>query len=311
MPAPCRIAIVANSQSGSTAADALDLLSAALRARDATVELHTTDQPSQLQALAQKARESKPDAVVAFGGDGTVNTVANVLAGSDIAMGIAPRGTFNYVAKQYGLPDAPDAIAELLVSGTARPIAAGEVNGKLFLNNCSFGLYTDVIEARERHKAAWGRYRLVAVVSALATALRSTARLPLKLVGAEEGTRHHGRASLFFAGVNPRQFADSGFEITDAVEAGALGFVVVDSISAGRIVQMLWGAAAGKVESLQHVTAFTDLALRAEVQRRVRPLKVVIDGELLRLASPMQFRYRAAALQLLMPEPAPVQQTAT
>lgn len=311
MPTARRIVIVANSRSGSTAADALEQLADALRKAGATVELMTTDRPAELPALARKACEAKPDVAVAFGGDGTVNTLANALAGSPVAMGIAPRGTFNYVAKQYGLPDAPEAIAELLVNGLPRPIAAGEVNGRLFLNNCSFGLYTDVIEARERHKAQWGRYRLVAVVSALATALRSTARLPLRLVGAEDGIRHHGRASLFFAGVNPRQFADSGFEIAAAVESGALGFVVVDTITTGRIVKMLAGAAAGTVEQLQHVTAFTDTALRAEVQRRTRPLKVVIDGELLRLASPLQFKYRAAALQLLMPEPAPVQQTAT
>ena len=302
MPAAARrIAIIANRKSGSTAADALDLLAEALRQRGAELEVLTTEQPAQLPSLARKACESRPDVVVAFGGDGTVNTLANVLAGSTVAMGIAPRGTFNYVAKQYALPDAPEAIAELLTSGTAQPIPAGEVNGKLFLNNCSFGLYTDVIEAREQHKAQWGRYRLVAVVSALATALRSTARLPLKLVGAEDGVRHHGRASLFFAGVNPRQFADSGFEIAEAVEAGALGFVVVDSISAGRIVKMIAGAAAGTVEQLQHVTAFTDTVLRAEVLRRTRPLKVVIDGELLRLASPLRFNYRAAALKLVMP----------
>lgn len=311
MPAARRILIVANRQSGSTAADALDQLGDALRAQGAAVELLTTERPAQLPALAKAAREAKPDVAVAFGGDGTVNTLANALAGSTVPMGIAPRGTFNYVAKQYGLPDAPEAIAELLATGTARPIAAGEVNGKLFLNNCSFGLYTDVIEARERHKAQWGRYRLVAVVSALATALRSTARMPLKLVGAEDGTRHHGRASLFFAGVNPRQFADSGFEIASEVEAGALGFVVVDTITTGRIVKMLAGAAAGTVEQLQHVTAFTDTALRAEVLRRTRPVKVVIDGELLRLATPLQFKHRAAALHLVMPEPAPVQQTAT
>lgn len=307
MPASRRVVIVANSKSGSTAADALDKLASALSQRGALVELLTTGQPGELPALARKACKAEPDVVVAFGGDGTVNTVANALAGSTVPMGIAPRGTFNYVAKQYGLPDAPEDIAKLLTSGTALPIAAGEVNGKLFLNNCSFGLYTDVIEARERHKAAWGRYRLVAVVSALATALRSTARLPLKLVGAEDGIRHHGRASLFFAGVNPRQFADSGFGISEAVEAGALGFVVVDTISATRIVRMIAGAAAGTVEQLQHVTAFTDTQLRAEVLRRVRPLKVVIDGELLRLASPLQFKYRAAALQLVMPAAAPTQ----
>lgn len=310
MPAARRILIVANSQSGSTGATALDALAEAVRALGATVELLTTDHPTELPTLAAQAREAKPDVAVAFGGDGTVNTLANALAGSTVAMGIAPRGTFNYVAKQYSLPDAPEAIAELLVHGTPQPIAAGEVNGKLFLNNCSFGLYTDVIEARERHKAAWGRYRLVAVVSALATALQSRARTSLKLLGADGGVHRHGRASLFFAGVNPRQFADSGFEISEAVEAGALGFVVVDSISAGRIVKMIAGAAAGTVEQLQHVTAFTDTALTVELLRK-RPLKVVIDGELLRLSAPLKLKHRAAALQLLMPESAAVQKIAT
>lgn len=294
-----RLALVANSRSGTAGGEALNTLVDALQARGAMVERFTTDNPSQLSSLAQAACAAKPDAVVAFGGDGTVNTVANALAASNIALGIAPRGTFNYVAKQYGLPETPEELAELLTAGTAQPIAAGEVNGKLFLNNCSFGLYTDVIEARERHKAQWGRYRLVAVASALATALRSTARLPLTLVGSSEATRHHGRASLFFAGVNTRQFADSGFEISDAVQAGALGFVVVDSVSPGRILQMIAGAAAGTVEQLQHITAFTDTALRCDVQRR-KPLKVVIDGELLRLSTPLRFTYHPAALRLVM-----------
>jgi len=301
-----RIALVANSRSGTAGGEALTTLVTALQTQGLSVEQFTTNEPSQLPALARQAAAAAPDVVLAFGGDGTVNTVANALAGSTMPLGIAPRGTFNYVAKQYGLPETPEAIAELLATGTAQPIAAGEVNGTLFLNNCSFGLYTDVIEARERHKAQWGRYRLVAVVSALATALRSTARLPLTLVGATEAMRHHGRASLFFAGVNPRQFADSGFEISEAVQDGALGFVVVDTISAGRILQMIAGAAAGTVEQLQHVTAFTDTALRCEVLRR-KPLKVVIDGELLRLAAPLQFTYRAAALQLVMPAAVPAQ----
>ena len=302
MPAARRVVMLANQRSGSGAADGFDLLFAALRDRGLSVEPFRASNPADLPALAAEARRREPDIALAYGGDGTVNTLANALVGSSVALAIAPRGTFNYVAKQYGLPEEPEAIAKLAAEGDSRQIAAGEVNGQLFLNNCSFGLYTDVIEARERHKKQWGRYRIVAVFSALATALRSRSRLPLRLQGGSEGVRHHGRASLFFAGVNPAQFADSGFEIADAVAAGALGFVVVDAISPGRIVRMLAGAAAGTVEQLQHVTAFTDTALTAEVRRR-RPLKVVLDGELLRLAAPLRFRYRADALRLFAPSP--------
>lgn len=300
MPAARRVVMLANQRSGSGDADGFDLLFAALRDRGLEVEPFRAGNPADLPALAAEARRREPDIALAYGGDGTVNTLANALAGSQVALAIAPRGTFNYVAKQYALPEEPEAIAALLADGEPKPIAAGEVNGRLFLNNCSFGLYTDVIEARERHKKQWGRYRIVAVFSALATALRSRARLPLRLQGQSEGTRHHGRASLFFAGVNPAQFKDSGFEIAEAVAAGALGFVVVDAISPGKILSMLAGAAAGTVEQLQHVTAFTDSALVAEVQRR-RPLKVVLDGELLRLAAPLRFHYRPEALRMLMP----------
>jgi len=292
------VAVLANRSSG-TQADALEALLAALGAEGLGVTVWQADQPSALPTLAREAVASGPATLLVHGGDGTVNTAANALAGSGIALAIAPRGTFNYVARCYGLPSEAEAIAALVARGLPQAIPAGSVNGRLFLNNCSFGLYTDVIEARERHKRQWGRYRAVAVASALVTALRSRSRLPLTLWDTE-GLRHQGRASLFFAGVNPRQFADSGFAMAGEVAAGAMGFVVVDTISPGRIVSMLAGAAAGTVESLQHVTAFTGEALQASVRRR-RRLKVVLDGEVLRLNGPFDFRYRPAALRLLMP----------
>ena len=90
MPNARHIILLANSKSGSDAAEALQVLATALQARGNTVETFSTEIPAELPALARKARVAKPDIAVAYGGDGTVNTLANALAGSNVAMGIAP-----------------------------------------------------------------------------------------------------------------------------------------------------------------------------------------------------------------------------
>lgn len=299
-----RLIVIANARSGSQPDEALDALVEALRAGGATVDAWIAEQPAQLPALAERAREAGADAVVAHGGDGTVNCLAQALTGSDQVLGVVPRGTFNYVAKQYALPEETAEVAQLLLHGTARPIAAGVVNGRLFLNNCSFGLYTDIIDARERHKAQWGRLRVVAVLSALVTALRSRARLPLRLAGSDGVARYQGRASLLFAGVNPQQFRDSGFDLAEEVEAGALGFVLLRWITPWRVLATMFRALFGRAEDLQHVEAFSAPALQAQMPHH-RSLRAVVDGEILRLNAPLRFEYRPAALRLIQPAETP------
>ena len=101
-----------------------------------------------IAAVARQAGGTSPDVIVAAGGDGTINTVANALAGTRQPMGILPFGTFNYVARRYGLPSDLDAAIDTIVTGRTIAIYAGEVAGRLFLNNFSLVLYTIIFYAR-------------------------------------------------------------------------------------------------------------------------------------------------------------------
>ncbi len=102
--------------------------------------------------------------VVVGGGDGTIGTAAAVLANSMTALAILPLGTRNHLARQLGVPlDLPGAAA-VAVSGQRRRIDLGRANGRVFINNASFGLYTRFVREREagdRHsyrrmvRAAW------------------------------------------------------------------------------------------------------------------------------------------------------------
>jgi lipid kinase YegS len=81
------------------------------------------------------------DAVVAVGGDGTVNEVVNGLDGSDVPLGIIPFGTANDFARQVGIPpDDPDHAMDVILRRAPRTIDTGELNGRRFLNVSSGGV---------------------------------------------------------------------------------------------------------------------------------------------------------------------------
>ena len=97
------------------------------------------------------ARETGPgiDIVVAAGGDGTINAVANGLAQAarNVPLAVLPFGTANVVAREIGLPRHPEHLAELIAAGGARPIWPGRVGDRLFLSSAGSGFDAGIVAA--------------------------------------------------------------------------------------------------------------------------------------------------------------------
>src|SRR5690606_10276116 len=111
-------------------------LSALFHARgiEADIELAEGEQiPEAAGRAAESAKAGKIDAVAVGGGDGTIRSVAEVLADTGIALGILPLGTRNHFAKELGIADLETA-ADAIAGGRTAPVDAGEVNGRLFIN---------------------------------------------------------------------------------------------------------------------------------------------------------------------------------
>ena len=102
------------------------------------------------------------DAIVAAGGDGTIMTVAGQVMDTGCRFGVLPMGTFNYFARGLGIPEDPKGAAEVILAGATRKVSLSEVNGQVFLNNISLGIYPAILRAREDVYARWGRRRLAA-----------------------------------------------------------------------------------------------------------------------------------------------------
>lgn len=155
MSTGCSILIVVNPTAGRnrglrTAND----VSSRLRTRGLEVTVLYTSQTGDAERMTREASmddKGRPGCVVACGGDGTVQEVANALASlkpslGDVCpmMGLAPAGRCNDFARALGVPTAPAVIAEILAGGHSRAIDLGRVNDRYFCTVATVGVDADV-----------------------------------------------------------------------------------------------------------------------------------------------------------------------
>ncbi len=156
------------------------------------VEAISTEARDHATEICIAARDGDYDVVVAFGGDGTLNEVANGLAGTDIPVTVLPGGSTNVVCRTLGIPnDVVDATEHLL--GLAdrfepRRIDLGNANGRRFVFACGAGLDATTaqrVDAKPRLKARGGRwfYTSVAISSFYTRYLRDPVRMQLTVDG--------------------------------------------------------------------------------------------------------------------------------
>jgi len=176
-----RICIIHNPASGGSGRRRLDGVINELRQAGAHVEEIETAGPGDGRTRARAAAASQQfDLIVAAGGDGTVHDVAGGLIGGNCPLGIIPTGTGNVFARELGLGFAPAGLARNLLSGPARKIPVGEVNGQPFLFVGGVGFDAAVLKFFEAANHRWlGRAGFVAPVL---RALSSASDLSLRVL---------------------------------------------------------------------------------------------------------------------------------
>ena len=244
------------------------------------------------QAVAERA-----GIVVAAGGDGTVSAVAAAVAGGASRLGVLPLGTFNYFARGLGIPEDLDEALAVLDGGATRRVAVGAVNGAVFLNNASLGLYPHILRERESVYRRWGRSRLAAYWSVL-RALFDLGR-PLSLTVRIDGEVRRFLTPLVFVANNPYQLELMGLEGADVVAEGRLAvFVAPDCSRLGMALRAL-RLALGRAAPHDDFELFSGREVTVEARRAHR--QVALDGERRRMSPPFRFQRRARALEVLVP----------
>jgi diacylglycerol kinase family enzyme len=241
-----KLLLVTNSFAGSVSTRAHEVIVKALSA-DHKVEAETTKSRDHATELARDAVERGFDAVVAFGGDGTINEVAQALVGTEVALGVLPGGSTNVLVRSLGIPNDPiDATAFLsshLRSGTKRRINVGRLESRYFLFSAGMGLDAEVVKRVEndpRRRTRSHNYLFVRhALDAGATRYRAAdASLTMTVDG------HDPEKVLFAICCNGRPFTYFRSWPVDAVPQASLelglDFLALTKIHASTIPRIIW-----------------------------------------------------------------------
>jgi diacylglycerol kinase family enzyme len=291
------ICVIVNRGSGRKERDVVAELEAAMERHPGRIALRVLERKEDPMTVAERAAAQGFPTLVAAGGDGTISAVAGIAHREARRLGVVPAGTFNYFARGLGLPEETAPALDLIVSGATRPVMVGEVNGRLFLNNASLGLYPAILAEREGVYRRWGRSRLAAYWSVLTTLLRMPTRMSLRV--SIDGREVARRTPLAFVARSAYQLDLLGLDGVRDVEDGRFALFLAPDRGRWGLVLFALRLAWRHMERGRDFEYHTGRAIDIETKARRR--LVARDGERDRLAQPFLFRMRDRPLMVAAP----------
>jgi len=266
------------------------------RAQGVDADITLAKSGEEMITRAERAVTEGAPTVVAGGGDGTINAVASVLAGTETRLAVLPLGTLNHFAKDLKIPlDLDQAVANA-VHGTAVRVDVGEVNGRIFLNNSSLGIYPDIVRDREAQQRHLGRGKWPAFGRALLDALRRFPFLSVRL--RINGEEHLRRTPFVFIG-NNEYLQGLTLGARERLDTGKLCLYVAQKPTRLGLLRYAVHALFGKLQEARDFDVLSSQSLIIET--RHQRLRVATDGEVTLMNPPLCYRSRAAALTVIVP----------
>ncbi len=300
--------VIINAAAGTGHESALaDKLTAIFAANGAAAEIVLAHGGNEIIGSARAAVAQRPDAVVAGGGDGTISAVASMLVGTGMPLGVLPLGTLNHFAKDMGVPAELDAAVRAIVHGNVKRIDVGEVNQRIFLNNSSLGIYPDIVREREKQQRRLGRGKWLSFGWATLATLRAYPFLHvhMEMASNKERPSVNGAGRMWktpFVFIGNNEYLMEGFRIGEraALDRGMLSVYVAQRTGRWGLLRLAMHALFGRLDQVKDFNALRTTEMR--IESRHRRLRVATDGEVTVMNTPLHYKIRAGALQVIVPD---------
>lgn len=293
---PSRAVCIVNPKAGTARQFSPASLGDALHGRGLEAEVIEAAGPEVGQAV-RRAVASGAERVIVAGGDGTLSAAAQALAGTDVAMAVLPAGTLNHFAKDLKVPLAWESALEVAAAGRVERVDLGEVNGRFFLNNSSLGVYPRIVMEREQQQRM-GRGKWLAFCRALLDVSLRAPRVWVKVDSPER--RLVARTPFLFVGNNAYELQGMHVGSRANLSGGRLYVLAGHGTGTFALARAAWQAFRGGEQAARCcLDAFETGRLRIETARRTLP--VAVDGEVVQLPTPLEYRIHPRALAVVVP----------
>jgi diacylglycerol kinase family enzyme len=249
----------------------------------------------------RRAVREGAEIAVAAGGDGTVSAVASVVAGTATALGVLPLGTLNHFAKDLGIPLDLSQAVETVARGEVRRVDFAEVNGRLFVNNSSVGVYPTIVRKRDAQQRL-GKGKWSAFAHAMLTVV---GRYPLIRVGLlVDGKAVTRKTSLVFVGNNEYELHGLGIGKRARLDGGKLAIYLPHGAGRWKLIWFALRALFGRLRDAEDFDVFQATEFSIVVKRK--KMSVATDGEVSVMEMPLKYRIQPGGLAVVAPPIPPV-----
>lgn len=295
-----RIAVLLNSAGGRLSREPglVDQTRAAFTAAGVDAEIETLAAGKLVDRADELIAAGGLDALVVGGGDGTLGAVAALLAGTGLPLGVLPFGTLNHFARDAGIPLDVKGAVDVVAAGHAGTVDLAEVNGHVFVNNSSVGLYPLMVRDREHQQERLGRGKWPAMARAAVRAAWRLSRWRLRIRAA--GQREDIETPILFVGNNRYETSLFGLGTRAALDDGQLYLYALKGRTRIALARAVLRALLGRLDHERDFVVIGGTAEAVIESPRAR-LHVAADGEALTLQAPLTYRIRPGALKLLVP----------
>jgi diacylglycerol kinase family enzyme len=290
VPAAEAPVLIVNPRSGDGKADRVGL-AAACEARG--IRVVRLEHGSDLRSLAEAAADGGADAIGMAGGDGSQAIVAAVAAQRDLPMVAVPAGTRNHFALDLGI-DRRDVVGALDAFGDAleRRIDLADVNGRVFVNSVSLGLYAEIVRSPDYRDA-----KIETALSALPSMLGPDTE-PFAFSFTDAAGRRHEHAHVIQVSNDPYGDTIDGLMTRPRLDAGVLGVISAEVRGDRAARSLIAEAAAGHPERFEGYASWVAPTFEVDA---MGPVAAGVDGESITFDAPLVFTTRPGALRIRLP----------
>lgn len=227
------------------------------------------------------------ETIAVVGGDGSINSVAQLVIETKAVLAPLPGGTLNHFTKDLGVPQNLNEAIGRLDNSKVHPVDVASVNGTLFLNNSSMGLYPSSLAVRSRLENKWGKWP-AAIVAAFRTLIYF--RTHQLLIDGKEI-----RTPFVFVGNNIYRLDKLGVVERKEINQGVLSVFVAKTVSRWALLKIALFSLVGKAHTLNEFDAYKTTSLQVQARR---PLSVSYDGEVGIMSSRVEYKVRPRSLRM-------------
>ncbi len=261
------------------------------------VDIHLAKTGDQIVKFTEAAIAGEAAIIVAGGGDGTISSVASMVCKSGKALGVLPFGTLNNFSKDLQIPQDIAGAISVIADGVTTEIDLGEINGKIFINNSSIGLYPRIVRKREQQqRLGYGKW-----TAALWAALRIF-RLSafLKVLIEVDGKVFLRKTPFVFVGNNAYEMDLYNIGRRNSLDGGKLSVYFLHRGGRWGVIFLLLRTLTGRVRQWRDFEEVLTDAVT--IQTRQKHMQVAFDGEVSVVETPLHFKTLPRALKVIVPK---------